>query len=294
MSRTLIKGGQIKLTDFIQALASVDWTSDTLTVSAAAIASKIQSEIAGVTGAVQYRGSWAQAATDAASTNGIKKGYVYVYDGNGTAPTGVTLENGDTLIANTDSASVSNSAHWTIVQVNITGAITEANLVTALQSFVVSGNTNALTIAAGTGTNAGKLVVTANFPTIQNGTAESGKYISAISINSTTGKITVTKAALPTMPDYRNYWVFDETMTGSVDGVNTTFYTGRVANSADLIVVYVNGVRQHRGDDITVTKVSDSTSNTGKGCVVFSSSTYIPQEGDSVTCDYITEDEVSE
>lgn len=288
MSRTLIKGDQIQITDFIKALASVNWSSDTTAPTAAAVLSKIQSEIAGVSGAMMHRGSWAQAATDT-----IKKGYVYVYNGSGTAPTGVTLENGDTLIANQDAASVTNANHWTIVQVNITGAITVANFLTN----VVSGNTNSLTIAAGTGTNAGKIVITNKFPSISAGSAESGKYVSGISIDATTGVITVTKANLPTIPDYRQYWVLDEVPTGTINGTNRTFVTSRTIMDTNHVNIYVNGVKQHKGDDVTITKIGSGGGNTqssdeGKASIVFDSNAYIPQEGDTVTCDYITENPI--
>lgn len=297
MGATLIKGGQIQITDFIKAMASVNWSSDNTSPSAAAVLAKIQSEIAGVSGAMQFRGAWTQAATDSTagtnSSNTIKKGYVYVYEGSGTAPTGVTLENGDTLIAKQDAASPTNSNHWTVVQVNITGAVTLANLVASLYSNTVGAGSVSITVPT-TGTNAGKLVITGAFPTVSNGAAESGKYVSAISINATTGVISVTKASLPTMPDYRQYWVLDETPTGTVDGTNRTFLTSRTILDANHVNVYVNGVKQHKGDDVTITKIgsggSAQTSDDGKASIVFDSDAYIPQEGDTVTCDYITED----
>lgn len=289
MGATLIKGGQIQITDFIKAIASVNWSSDNTSPSAAAVLAKIQSEIAGVSGAMQFRGAWTQAITDSTagtnSANTIKKGYVYVYEGSGTAPTGVTLENGDTLIAKQDAASPTNSNHWTVVQVNITGAVTLTNFTTG----IISGNSNSLTITAGTGTNAGKIVITANFPTISGGSAESGKYVSGISINATTGVITVTKASLPTMPDYRENFIRDEVPTGEVNGENGTFYTTNNIRDAKDVVVYVNGVRQHAGsgNDIVITKVT-SGANTGKGQIVFQTGAYKPQDGDTITCDYTT------
>lgn len=289
MSRTLIKGGQIQLTDFIKALASADWTSDSLTVSAAAILNKIQSEIAGVTGAMQFRGAWSTAATDASSTSGIKKGYVYVYDGTGTAPTGVTLENGDTLIAKQDAASVTNDAHWVVVNVNITGAVTTANLVSSLSSNTAGEGSVTIT-APSTGTNAGKLVITGAFPTVSGGSAESGKYVSAISINSSTGVISVTKANLPSMPDYRNYFVYGETPSGTIDGGNDTFYTTKKVLDANHVAVYVNGVRQSvgTGGDITISMSG------GFAQIKFNTGAYIPCGADTLTCDYITYEPITQ
>lgn len=286
MARTLIKGDQIQITDFIKAIAAADWTSDTLTVSAAAILAKIQSEIAGVTGAMQYRGDWSSAATDAASVTGIKQGYVYAYNGSGTAPTGVTLENGDTLIAKQDNASITNANHWTVVNVNITGAVTQSNLVESLMSKIASGGSVSVS-APTSGTNAGKLVITGAWPTINGGNAQSGKYVSGITISN--GVITVTKADLPTLPDYRQYRVEGETPSGNIDGDNRTFVTNYKPLAENKIAVYLNGVRQKEGDGNDY-KVSIPTSGTNisKGVIVFESNAYYPKPGDTLIVDYTT------
>lgn len=280
MAKTLIKGKQIQIADFIKALADVDWSSNAMAPSAKAIASKIQSDIAAIGAAMVYRGPWSGAATDT-----IKQGYVYVYNGNGTVDIGTgsgakTLEPGDTLIANVDNASVTNPAHWDVVQVNITGAVTNA---TELNALLQGAGSVSITVSNG------KVIITGAFPTISGGSAESGKYVSGFSINATTGVITVTKASLPTMPDYRNYLIRDEVMTGTVDGGNDTFYTAQKISDAKDVVVYVNGVRQHAGsgNDVVITKVA-SGANDGKGQVVFQSGAYIPASGDTITCDYTT------
>lgn len=271
-TNTKIRGGQINLPDFIQATASAAWTSDSLTASQAAILAKIRNEIAGVAGAMVYRGDWSQAATDT-----VKQGYVYVYAGTGTVPTGTTLENGDTLIAKQDGASVSNVNHWTIVQVNITGAITEANLITKLFPLLSSGNTNSLTLAQ----NNGKIVITAKFPTVTGGGAVTGQYVSGISINSTTGAITVTKTALPAQVDYRQYHVFGEEPTISVTSGNATVTTANKVYSVGSIAVYVNGVRQLSTDyDVTLNTES-------KAVVKFTNASYTVTADDYVTLDYI-------
>lgn len=280
---TKIRKEQIRIDEFIQALASADWTSDTLTASAAAIMAKINEQIAGVSGAMLYRGAWSAASNESS----IKTGYVYVYDGNGTAPTGVTLENGDTLIANTDNASVATAANWTIVNVNITGAITTANLVSNLFAYISNGNTNALTIANDT-TN-GKLKLTVNFPTVSNGSVISGQYVSGISINATTGAITVTKATLPSQTEYEKRIVFDETPIGNVDGRNDAFTTqySVAPNPPIRQSLYVNGVKQHSGTDVAL-----SINAEGHGVFKLTASAYIPKSGDIVTCDYIASEDV--
>lgn len=281
MAKTLIRKDQIRIDEFIQALAGVDWSSDTLTASAAAIAAKIQSEVVGVTGAMLYRGAWTQAATDT-----IKKGYVYVYDGNGTAPTGVTLEEGDTLIANTDAASITNANHWTIVQVNITGAVTQANLVDQLLAALTSGNGDALTIVKDTSTTPAKLKLTVKFPTVQNGEAVSGQYVSGITIDAATGEITLTRAALPAQIDYGAMVLFEAACTGSVNGTNKVFktpgfvHTTQGANAA----LYINGVKQAEGAANDYTYAIDAS---GYGVFTLTSSAYVPKSGDTVTCSFI-------
>lgn len=289
MSRTLIKGEQIQLTDFIMAIANANWSDDTLTVSAAAILAKIRSEIAGVSGAMQFRGEWSVAATDAASVTGIKKGYVYVYNGTGTAPTGVTLENGDTLIANIDSADPTDATDWVVVNVNITGAVTLNNLVGSLLDNVVGSGSISIT-APTTGANAGKLVITGAFPTISNPNAVNDQYVTGMSIDAN-GVITLTRS---TPPDYRNYNVVGEIPSGTMNGSNTTFVTSKKPHSTDLIAVYVNGVRQKAGsgNDYRVSIPSSGT-NANKGVITFESGAYIPQSGDSLLVDYTAEDLVT-
>lgn len=271
-TNTKIRGGQIYLPDFIEGLNSAQWTSDSITASQKAILSKIQSEIAGVSGAMTYRGDWSQAATDT-----IKQGYVYVYAGTGAAPTGATLEDGDTLIAKQDGASVTNVNHWTIVQVNITGAITEANLISKLYPLLASGNTNSLTLAQSNG----KITITAKFPTVTGGTAVTGQYVSGLSINSTTGQISVSKGTLPAQTDYRQYFVYGEEPTVSVTSGSATVTTANKVYNTQSIAVFVNGVRQLSSDY----SVSLNTDN--KAVVKFTNASYTVTADDCVALDYI-------
>lgn len=290
MGRTRIRKDQIRIEEFIQALNSVDWGSDVLTVSAAAISQKIVSEIANVAGAMVYQGEWSSSTTPSS----IKKGYVYVYAGvnNGSIAASqgdpaVVLEKGDMLIAKQDNADPTRSSHWTIVNVNITGAITEANLVTQLVSQLASSNTNLLSIAAGTGANAGKVLLTVKFPTISGGSAETGKYISGISINATTGVITVTKASLP---NYRKQVVLSESMTVVAESENKTWKTANKIDSLTRLSVYVNGVKQLLGSGGDATAVIDSD---GRGKITFDGRAYVPKDGDSVLCDYVSVNEIN-
>lgn len=271
-TNTQIRGGQISIADFIATTATAVWTSDTVTASQAAILAKIRSEIAGVAGAMTYRGDWSQAASDT-----IKQGYVYVYAGTGTAPTGVTLEEGDTLIAKQDGASVSNVNHWTIVQVNITGAITEANLKSKLFPLLKSGNSNSLTLTE----NTNDITLTAKFPTVSGGAVTSNQYVSGLSINSATGAISVSKGTLPTQVDCRKYFVYGEEPTVTVTSGSATVTTANKVYNTSSIAVFVNGVRQ-LSSDFTVSLNSEN-----KAVVTFTNASYTVTADDNVTLDYI-------
>lgn len=290
IEKTLIRGPQIKIEDFIKTIAgnNVNWNNDEHTASMAAIAAKIQSEIAGVAGAMLYRGAWTHAANADASAgpnggNAIKKGYVYVYNGHaettiGTGGTAVTLEPGDTLIANRDAAAIDNPSHWTIVNVNITGALTKANFIDWLVlNYIAPTNTEKNIVDVTEDGTTGKLKLTYTFPTINNGTSESGKYISAISINPSTGAITVTKGTLPTLKDV----VLHAACSGHANGDNVTFKTPSKAIPDGAAAFYINGVMQTLNTDYTYDLDGD-----GLGVFTITGG-YVPQEGDLVTCSYI-------
>lgn len=271
MGATKIRKEQIRINEFIQSLASANWNSDTLTVSAAAILAKIQSEIAAVSGAMNFRGSWIQAATDT-----IKKGYVYVFDGQGTAPTGVTLENGDTLIAKQDSASISNLNHWTIVQVNITGAVTEANLADKLSEVLKSNNENALVIDKADG----KLLLSVKFPTAD-GTAEPYHFVTGIKINSVTGAVSYVTGHIV---QFKDLLVLEAVCRGNPDGVNKTFDTPTLVAENTPHALFINGVKQTEGKDFDYLFTYKEK---GVGTFTINEESYIPKVGDTVTCMYV-------
>ena len=188
----------------------------------------------------------------------------------------VTLENGDTLIAKQDNASVTNANHWTVVQVNITGTVTTANFLNTLLRFVESGNTNSLTLDVVNN----KLVFTAKFPSITGGTPTTGQYVSGLSINAATGVITVNKATLPSI-DFSRV-VFHGKCNGTCDGVNTSFLTPEAALESPF-AFYINGVKQTPSVDY------DTRYNIQSGLIEFGllSGAYIPKAGDQVSCSYI-------
>lgn len=283
---TKIRKEQINTEEFIQkSTDTVNWNSDFLTASAKAILSKIEEAIAGGVGAMQFRGDWTLASSDS-----IKKGYVYVYSGSSTGTIGdVTLENGDTLIAKLDNASLTNPAHWTIVNVNITGAVTEANFFDKLSDSISNGNGNSLGIdlvdddpdAPGP-----LLRFTVKFPTVSNGAVQEGKYISGLSISAATGQISLVRGDLPVGA---NHMLFDEIPSGSVNGSNRVFVTSLVAYSLSHCALYINGVRQHAGSSNDYTVAYESSSS-HKLKFTINSTAYIPKTGDVVTCDYLAKE----
>lgn len=142
---------------------NVDWTDDTTTATALAIAQKVESAVANaqIGGAMAFKGNWSTkpAPTTAAP---IKAGYTYTYD-SGTPPTGATLEPGDMLVAAVDITSATeaaNAANWVIVQTNIAGAVTtiESELVNGRLLIGKGGKT------IGQDTTTGILKVTSGVP----------------------------------------------------------------------------------------------------------------------------------
>jgi len=296
MGKTQIRKEQLLLTDFLKNLAtnSAEWSSTDIAPSAAAVLAKIQEAAARV---FQNRGAWSVAATDAAG-DGIHNGYIYTYasDTNGSIGTGndqVTLEKGDILIACTDDADITDPDDWVIINFNLTGAVTEATLVSALQGKIVAGPNITLTVQPAGSPDAGKLRISAadTYPTIPNGGGQNGKYISALSISN--GVIAVTYTDLPEVPNYKRHTIFGETPTGTMNGTNRVFVTQEDALEADRIAVFVNGVRQKAGsgNDYTAT-IPSSGDNEHKCVITFETTAYIPQSGDSLLVDYLTKEEV--
>lgn len=282
-TKTLIKGRQIKISDFIKGLADVNWSSDILTASAAAIAAKIENEIAGVAGAMLYRGEWSEAATDT-----IKKGYVYVYGGNsngsiGSGSSAVTLESGDLLIANKDNASIADPRHWTIVNMNLTGALTDANFVDWLLDNVMSPTPEIKNIVKlERDDDSGKLKLTYAFPTITNGQEVQDQYISGISIEPNIGKITVTRRSLE---NHAAALVLDEICEGECNGRNRIFKTKQKYDPRYHHALFINGVKQTEEAETHADYVFN-IDDEGHGVFTLLDESYIPVEEDFVTCIY--------
>ena len=274
MASTKIRKGQIKTEEFIiPSSQSPAWTSEELTASQKAIADKIANSIAGVSGAMVYKGAWSGVPTNG---TGVKAGWVYVFEGSGTAPTGVTLESGDMLIAESDGANPSTAADWTIVQTNID----DAYLWTKLKAMLVQGNN--VTLTKNDTNKTCTVTFTPVYPTISNGNAVSGSYVSGLSIDSS-GQINVTKGTLPAQGVLAENLVYGEVPSGTADGRNRKFV---LANKAidRTVRVYVNGVRQKEGLDYRVLAPGDGVDTSS---ILFNDGAYVPDAEDTLLVDYM-------
>lgn len=104
-----------------------DWTDDNVAVTAKAIADMVAKKIgdAQISGVMTYNGAWSklEEADGTIDTSEVKAGETFCYD-KGEMPYGHTLEPGDMLIAAVDEPSMSDEEDWTVVQTNISGAVT--------------------------------------------------------------------------------------------------------------------------------------------------------------------------
>lgn len=277
---TKIRKEQININEFIQAVNNTDWNSDTLTASAASILSKIREEIGGVVGSMNFAGTWGQLPE---GQDDIIKGDVYVYDGTGISPTGTTLENGDMLIAKHDGSSWGDPDDWAIVQANITGAITDANVATKMSAAVSVDGAIQKNIFFNPGGGIDGFQLKGLYPTIATHNEEDGMFVTGASI-STNGVITLTRSSVPSV-DVGAKVVFDESVVGNINGSNKVFKTAGAIGSTTTprAALYINGVRQHAGTDYALSVES----STNKGVFTLSTNAYTPKSGDVVTCDYI-------
>lgn len=249
--------------------SSVVWTDDLVAVSAAAIAAKISTEIAAanIGGLMVYKGAWSQVpATIALAT--IKAGWTFTYD-SGSALTGHTLEAGDQITAKVDNPSLTVAANWTVVQANISGAVTSIeSAVTDSQMAIYSGTsgkimkkltlTGLLKVVNGVPAAAGA----ADLPTHShtknvsvNGSAV-GDFSDAIKFKAG-GAITLTwdnatKELTINVPNVvKTDWKFNQALTGLQNGTNKV-YTIPEAIVLASESVFLNGVMLARGVDYTI------------------------------------------
>lgn len=130
-----------------------DWSDDTVAVTAKAIADMVAKKIgdAQISGVMTYNGAWSklEEADGTIDTSEVKAGETFCYD-KGEMPYGHTLEPGDMLIAAVDEPSMSDEEDWTVVQTNISGAVTSLSSSTKEGALAVFGGTKGNTIKAST------------------------------------------------------------------------------------------------------------------------------------------------
>jgi len=121
---------------------SIDWLSDAITVTAKAIADKIDTTVGASlpSGAMVFKGGWSEVGNTIPLAT-IKAGWNFFYD-SGTEPAGHELEIGDMVVARRDNPSLSNAAHWFVVQANIVGAVVCPETITADGQMVVFSGTS--------------------------------------------------------------------------------------------------------------------------------------------------------
>ena len=120
------------------------------------------------------------------------------------------------------------------------------------------------------------------YPTISNGNAVNGSYVSGLSIDSS-GQINVTKGTLPAQGVLAENLVYGEVPSGTADGRNRQFV---LANKVidRTVRVYVNGVRQKEGLDYRVVAPSGDVTTSS---ILFNDGAYIPDAEDTLLVDYM-------
>lgn len=136
--------------DKLSADGNVVWTDDSVAATAKAIATYVSNQIAAaqIGGAMVFKGNWSAAPTPSAGSP-IAKGWTYVFD-SGTAPTGLTVEAGDMLVAVADittSAGKVLASNWTVVQSNISGAVTTVEAALTSGKLLIGGGGKTISLS---------------------------------------------------------------------------------------------------------------------------------------------------
>lgn len=273
--------------------SSVVWTDDLTAVSAAAIAAKISSEIASaqIGGVMVYKGAWSQVPATIA-LNTIKSGWTFTYD-SGSAITGHTLEAGDQIIAKVDNPSLSVAANWTVVQANISGAVTSIeSAVTDSQMVIFSGTSGKimkkltlsglLKVVNGVPAIAGAADLPAhNHPTaISVQGAAAGDFTDVLRFKGNNCTITYndsTKELSITVPQLlKTDWKHNVSMSGTQNGTNKVFTLPEAIVLASESI-FLNGVMLTRGVDYTISGTT----------VTLSSELFAPETKHTLRANYI-------
>lgn len=274
--------------------STVVWTDDLTAVSAAAIAAKISAEIsaAQIVGVMAYKGAWSQIPTTI-PLNTIKKGWTFTYD-SGSAITGVTVEAGDQIIATVDNPSLSTASNWTVVQANISGAVTSIeSAVTDSQVAIFSGTsgkilkkltlTGLLKCVNGvlSAATASDLPAHTHTKTVSVNGSAVGDFSDAIKFKAL-GATTLSwdNAAkeltinVPTVA--KTDWKFNAALTGTQNGTNKVFTLPEAIVLASESI-YLNGVMLTRGVDYTISGTT----------VTLSSELFAPETKHTLRANYI-------
>lgn len=258
-------------------LADANWSSDLIAVSAAAIAAKIGTEIAAaqIGGVMAYKGAWSQIPATIPLAS-IKAGWTFTYD-SGSTITGHTLEAGDQITAKVDNPSLATAANWTVVQANISGAVTSIeSAVSDSQLVVYSGATGkiikklALTGLLKVVNGVPSIATASDLPshthTTQVGVNQSlaGSFTDTINFQFAGCTITwndSTKELLISVPTTaKTDWKFNQAVSGLQNGSNRTY----VISEAIILSsesVFFNGLMLTRGLDYTIAGTTITLSN---------------------------------
>lgn len=281
------------LTSNFKNTSTVEWTSDLIAVSAAAIAAKISTEIASaqIGGLMAYKGAWSQVPGTIPLAS-IKAGWTFTYD-SGSALTGHTLEAGDQITAKVDNPSLTVAANWTVVQANISGAVTSIETsVTDSQLAIYSGATgkilkkltlngllkvvNGVPSVAG----AGDLPSHTHPTTVRINGVSVGGFTDTIDFKAVGATFTwneTTKELGLTVPTVvKTDWKFNASLAGTQNGTNKVFTLPEAIVLASESIYY-NGIMLTRGVDYTISGTT----------VTLSSELFAPETKHTLRANYI-------
>lgn len=244
---------------------SVAWTDDSVAATAKAIATYVANQIAAaqIGGAMVFKGNWSTAPTPSAGTP-IAKGWTYVYD-SGTAPTGLTVEAGDMLVAVADittSAGKVLASNWTVVQSNISGAVTTVEAALTSGKLLIGGGGKTISLSNFSGLMAmtsgtPRAAVEADLPTHY--------HTMGVDVGGTSGSIKIGTDIFKLVAEGGGSLNFDNTTTTLTISF-PTIPDISVSNGAVESGKYISGI-SGSGHALTITKASLPTIPLAAGSV---------------------------
>lgn len=175
----------------LKADGAVVWTDDATAATSKAIATYVANQIAAaqIGGAMVFKGNWSTSPVPSVGTP-IAKGWTYVYD-SGTAPTGLTVEAGDMLVAIGDITTPAEkilATKWTVVQSNISGAVTTVEAALTSGKLLIGGGGKTISLS----NFSGLMALTAGTPRAAlAGDLPSHNHSLALNIDSVAGTLSV-------------------------------------------------------------------------------------------------------